>query len=99
MRNAPVRFSANDGFTPFGSHASFGPLTPRSHLGGVGVGFKEEEKEEYSDSDEPGLGRVDISEVKALDWMAPDTLKKVSEVKRKKDKVPPLGQPGTMHFS
>lgn len=96
VRSAPVRFSASG---PSASLGAFGPLSPgsylpRSHLGTVGVGFKEEDKEEYSDSDEPGLKRVDVSDVKGLDWMAPDTLRKVSEVKRKKGKPRSVGPSG-----
>lgn len=67
--------------TAFGTH-----LPARSNLGGIGLGFKEEDAEHYSDddADEPGLQIVGLNDVKALDWMAPETLKKVTEVKRKR---------------
>lgn len=73
--------------------------TPRSHLGSVGIGFKEEEKEELSDADEPGLKRVDISDVRGLDWMAPEALRKVREVKRKNIKLKQREMSGKLIFS
>lgn len=96
VRSAPVRFSASGTPASLGTFGSLGAGShlPRSHLGTVGVGFKEEDKEEYSDSDEPGLKRVDVSDVKGLDWMAPDTLRKVSEVKRTKGKASSIGPSG-----
>lgn len=93
IRRAPLRFN-NPSNTPSSSEAGTGIFgvhdstsIPRSHLGSVGIGFKEEEKEELSDADEPGLKRVDISDVRDLDWMAPEALKKVQEVKRKNIKL------------
>lgn len=57
----------------------------RTTLGGVGGGLKEEEPDQYSDPDEP-WGIVDMADVKTLDWMAPETLKKVKDERTKKDK-------------
>lgn len=65
----------------------------------MGVGFKEEEKDDYSDSDESGPKRVDVSDVKGLDWMAPDTLRKVVEVKRTKEKPKPATDPTGASYS
>lgn len=80
-----------------GGHA--GTPAPRSHLGSVGIGFKEEEKEELSDADEPGLKRVDISDVRGLDWMAPEALRKVREVKKKNIKLKHRETSGKLIFS
>jgi DNA-directed RNA polymerase III subunit RPC4 len=58
-----------------------------------GEGIKAESDEEaYSEPDE-GVEIVDINDVRKMDWMAPETLKRESEYKRKakpkkKDKNP-----------
>jgi hypothetical protein len=46
------------------------------HLQGVEIisDFKEE-REEYSEPDDPELGRVDVCDVRELDWMAPEALR------------------------
>ena len=51
---------------------------PRSHLAGVGIASNpKEEREEYSEPEDPELGRVDIRDVRELDWMAPEALRKI----------------------
>lgn len=53
-------------------------LHARSRLGGSnGLKSEEEDREQYSDPDEPNMEIVDLSDVKALDWMAPDTLRRL----------------------
>ena len=58
----------------------------------------ESEEEVYSEPDE-GVEIVDMNDIRKMDWMAPDTLKRESEHRRKlnvkKDKgKPPAGQAG-----
>ena len=47
---------------------------------------EEEEKEVYSDADE-GVEIIDMEDVKTMDWMAPEALKKARENKKKKVKI------------
>lgn len=55
----------------------------------------ESDEEVYSEPDE-GVEIVDISDVRKMDWMAPETLRRESEQKKKprpkKDKKPLEGQ-------
>ncbi|KAF9646363.1 hypothetical protein BDM02DRAFT_3171826 [Thelephora ganbajun] len=49
------------------------------------------DEEVYSEPDE-GVEIVDINDVRKMDWMAPDTLIRESDCKRKKDKKKPLAE-------
>jgi DNA-directed RNA polymerase III subunit RPC4 len=67
---------------------------------------EEEDPEQYSDPDEPNMEIVDLSDVKALDWMAPDTLRRIKPADRnakggkmKMKKIEePIGEIFSYHF-
>ncbi|KAF9517798.1 hypothetical protein BS47DRAFT_1325929 [Hydnum rufescens UP504] len=71
--------------------AAIGPAGSGSHTGlharsllsrANRLKAEEEDPEQYSDPDEPNMEIVDLNDVKALDWMAPDTLRRIKAADR-----------------
>jgi DNA-directed RNA polymerase III subunit RPC4 len=65
-----------------------GSMKKENDLKGKGTekSMEEEEEEVYSDPDE-GVEIIDMEDVRQMDWMAPESLKKERRVSRKMKKI------------
>ncbi|KAF8315403.1 hypothetical protein DL93DRAFT_2079163, partial [Clavulina sp. PMI_390] len=86
VRSAPIRYAPEATSSSF---SSFGPGT-MSNFSKVARGLKAEDREEYSD-DESGPQRIDVDDVKRLDYMAPDILRKVTVIENSNLKTGEIG--------